>query len=361
MRTPRITLAAALVGISVAGCGRDDGPVSVDPPDELTATALADVVAAALAVPAHRTTVLEAMRASPFVENKLSLPDLASSPGGRLLLEDGAAIRGVAMDDVEALLGRLGDLDFYLPFAEQRRLWSGDANVLVGWLPDPDSPSVTAFAPDGGKTSVSAAAAPPATFFLMQGAEPRFRRPGASAVRTEGPIEALTDALRSEEVCDTSMETCPDDPTVTNGVVTPVVWAGPMGDLWGCSEIFIDAQLTGSFSTQYGRWEGSYCDIKTTLYPGARFFSRRPQGSDQIRAEAWEMDVNTFGIFSANEYYGPAVTWTAGESGASKLITRPSPYKCEEAGFYRCYAVATPAFTPSGWSEASMARITLTW
>ena len=143
--TSRAAALALLVG-ALACSDRPPGtaPDAAGGPNVLsTATnpeLLARSLALALGDPAFRAHVKGELDRSPFREHKLSFQRFLAAGRG-LALAAMAQRTGVATAD----LGRAADgaipLEMYLPVPEHRRIWKGDANVLVATaLADHDPP-----------------------------------------------------------------------------------------------------------------------------------------------------------------------------------------------------------------------------
>src|SRR5438552_6077451 len=138
--TSRAAALALLVG-ALACSDRPPGtaPDAAGGPNVLsTATnpeLLARSLALALGDPAFRAHVKGELDRSPFREHKVSFQRfLAAGTGGR---SGGAALAtlarrsGLATADLARAADRAIRLEMYLPVPEHRRIWTGDANVLV--------------------------------------------------------------------------------------------------------------------------------------------------------------------------------------------------------------------------------------
>lgn len=108
---------------------------------------LARAVAEGLADPQARRALHVAIRKSMFSEQKLSLHDFFSSPGGKLILENarraaarGATGAGSRPGELAALVQQLPDLDFYILHPEHRAQWTPDQPIAVAALVDEFSP-----------------------------------------------------------------------------------------------------------------------------------------------------------------------------------------------------------------------------
>ncbi len=135
--TSRVAALALAVG-ALACSDRPPGtaPAAGGGPD-LVATAtkpelLARSLALALGDPAFRAHVKSELDRSPFREHKLSFQRfLAAGRGDGSPLATMARRTGIATADLAREADSAIPLEMYLPVPEHRRIWSGDANVLV--------------------------------------------------------------------------------------------------------------------------------------------------------------------------------------------------------------------------------------
>jgi hypothetical protein len=164
------------------------------------ADTLARLFALAMQDPSVRVGVRDALRASPFVEHKVSLQDLLATAAGRALIA-GAAERSARTEDgILALASRLRDFDIYMPGSTFRRAWRGGSEVAIAAVTGLDRSTVTGYFPNG--TAASIYNGPgyelkmrPATLYL-ESSEGRTMRPDlgsgprrASAAGADAPIE----------------------------------------------------------------------------------------------------------------------------------------------------------------------------
>jgi hypothetical protein len=124
---------------------------------------LARLTALALADDSLRARVYRDLRGSPYREGKLEFSSYTEGRGARLLAA--MAVRSGPGTSRQAL-GRLRDstvaLELYLPVADHRMKWMGDANLLVATsLLDRDPP--VAFDLQGHRVVLPSSKAPPAT------------------------------------------------------------------------------------------------------------------------------------------------------------------------------------------------------
>lgn len=138
-RTPwTARILGLLAGSLLTACA--DGPTTL--PEDTAASASSpalaqelDSVAAALASALRqdemRELVKQALRASPYTEHKLELQTFVQTPEGRRFLAEAATSAGMGLDTLDETLGRLPTLDFYMPSREDRRSWTGGANVVL--------------------------------------------------------------------------------------------------------------------------------------------------------------------------------------------------------------------------------------
>lgn len=86
-------------------------------------------VALALNDPSIRTEVYSALHNSPYREHKVRLATFLSSRAPRL--QERLASRGLSKVAVTALLGRIRDMEMYLPQPEHFAAWEGGDNLIV--------------------------------------------------------------------------------------------------------------------------------------------------------------------------------------------------------------------------------------
>jgi hypothetical protein len=127
-------------------------------------TQLAQRVARALADPAVRAEVYQAIQGSPYREQKLHFRTLLTGGGPRLA----AAVAGVLPG-----LDSIPDLEFYLPVDEHSNRWKGEDRLLVAAaLRDHETP--VAFGLDGRPVSLSADQPPDIPTLALVPAETDF-------------------------------------------------------------------------------------------------------------------------------------------------------------------------------------------
>jgi hypothetical protein len=130
--TSRTAALALLVG-ALACSDRPPGTAPDTPPGEpgtLSAAARPELLARSLALalgdPAFRAHVKGELDRSPFREHKVSFQRFLA--GGLATM---ARRTGLATADLARAADRAIPLEMYLPVPEHRRIWTGDANVLV--------------------------------------------------------------------------------------------------------------------------------------------------------------------------------------------------------------------------------------
>jgi hypothetical protein len=134
--TSRVAALALLAG-ALACSDRLPGTAPEAPPSvPVTPSAatppelLARSLALALGDPAFRAHVKAELDRSPFREHKLPFQRFLAAGRGRALAAM-ARSTGVATPDLAREADRAIPLEMYLPVPEHRRIWTGDANVLV--------------------------------------------------------------------------------------------------------------------------------------------------------------------------------------------------------------------------------------
>lgn len=206
-------VAVAALVVAVAGCDRGSEAILPDavPPAAPSAGAeqeFARVLALALREPEARALLHGAMRESRFNEHKLVLQAFLETRDGARLAGAMAAAGGVDEGEVRGWAARLPAMDFYVPFVEHRRGWTGGADVVVGANMDVDQSKFTGYTPEGGRIAFDARAGTPRqTVIFLHPAEPKAIRPSAGP-RTGGgrtiqdPSEPHSPLLNVTEVPD---------------------------------------------------------------------------------------------------------------------------------------------------------------
>ena len=131
--------ALALVAGALACSDRPPGTAPDAPPGEpgiLAEAARPELLARSLALAlgdaAFRAHVKDELDRSPFREHKMPFQRfLTAGPGGGAALAAMARRTGVATADLTREANRAIPLEMYIPVPEHRRIWTGDANVLV--------------------------------------------------------------------------------------------------------------------------------------------------------------------------------------------------------------------------------------
>jgi hypothetical protein len=147
---------------------------------------LARALAAAMATPQIRATVLRSMRASQVTEHKLVWQEFVRTAPGRALVAAAARSAGATPAELEAISLRLPALDFYVPAREHRRTWKGGADLLVAATLTEQAPTV-AYSSNGTSVPLDLRnRAPRQALFVLQPAERKSVRIRIQA-RRDGP------------------------------------------------------------------------------------------------------------------------------------------------------------------------------
>jgi hypothetical protein len=101
-------------------------------------SAVALSFANALAQPAARQILRDALRASPYTEHKVVLQDFVQTPSGQELLRIAAERTGLSLDELLGQVALLPRLDLYVPWVAHRKSWRGTPDVLVSVALDAD-------------------------------------------------------------------------------------------------------------------------------------------------------------------------------------------------------------------------------
>ena len=179
--------AMAAVALLAPACAETGAPTPLSSDGSLSvgtasgAQATTEHVARAFALAMNegdvRAHVRNGMRASRFNEHKLVLQEFLGTPGGQRLLQAAATASGRSEAEMRALVGQLPPMDFYVPFRDQRLVWKGTAEVLVGATLDQDNPRLTAYTRGGTAVALDARdGVPAATILILHPAEPKELR-----------------------------------------------------------------------------------------------------------------------------------------------------------------------------------------
>lgn len=107
--------------------------------------------------PAHREFVFQQFSESPNQEGKLPFRQFVLGPGVDLGKDIATAAGMESFGKFVSELNQLPDLQFYLPIAEDRTSWNGEAPVLVGATlrPEPSaSPTITLYESGGSVVTI---------------------------------------------------------------------------------------------------------------------------------------------------------------------------------------------------------------
>ena len=232
---PAGALLAALAVVLVLACG-DAAPTARDgPPAAGRSVAVAGAsaehdslrvlvraVAAALGDQGLRSRLLADLRAAPNVEHKLPLSDYLEGRSGGILLAKMAKESGRSRPALRALLASVRPLELYMPVAEHRARWRGEAPLLVaGLIEDEEMP--VAFAAGGASAAVSADAAPATPTIVLVPVETDFTRP------LDLSIARNVDDAGGAGIGTYLIDPCDIDPTACGGGGTPPAPVKPPG------------------------------------------------------------------------------------------------------------------------------------
>jgi hypothetical protein len=198
----RLATFASAVGLVAAACDTQREPALTEPEASIAAATLsmpqaqqvgqqfARALAVTLDQPGTRGVLHAAMRDSPLNEHKLVLQDFAATGPGNRLVKAMAAANGVDESVVRGWIGQLPAMDFYVPFVEHRRTWTGTGDVVVGSNMDVDQTRFTGYTPEGTSLALDTRDGTPAqTVIFLHPAEPKGIRPRASTSSDYASIE----------------------------------------------------------------------------------------------------------------------------------------------------------------------------
>ncbi|MEO7995842.1 MAG: hypothetical protein ABI852_00285 [Gemmatimonadaceae bacterium] len=133
-------------------------------------------IAQALTDPTLRLSVLQAFRASPWVEHKLVLQQFIATTAGRELVTAAATARGVTAAEFTNQINALPLLDFYVPSRVERLSWSGDNVVGVALSTSMQVVPTSAYLSDGKAIDFASAHKAGRVLILLHPAEAKGRR-----------------------------------------------------------------------------------------------------------------------------------------------------------------------------------------
>ncbi len=141
--------------------------------------------AIALSEPDLRSAVFQALQASQYPEHKLRFRDFLSGDGQYLVAAmsrarvDQSATAANALAREKELLNGLIDLEFYMPVADHRAVWTGGDNLLVATaIHDREAP--VGFDLQGRRVILSPGAPPATPTLVLVPVETNFDRPPAA-------------------------------------------------------------------------------------------------------------------------------------------------------------------------------------
>jgi len=330
----------ALAAISVAATGCDTGSESLLPGTTTEAAAsmgaeqeFARVLALALKQPDVRALLHRAMQESRFNEHKLVLQTFLETRDGARLASAMAAAGGVDEGQVRGWAARLPAMDFYVPFVEHRRNWTGGADVVVGANMDVDQSKFTGYTPEGGRIAFDARTGTPRqTVVFLHPAEPKGIRPSSGPRTGDGRV--IQDASEADaplllnmdpdQSCDpqTALLPCPDDggssgggggggggTTVPTYTATLVNFKNYTGDGIGGIELLVK-HYAGNWNgtkieqklydeNMHWSWEGYYWDDVTTVNSSVRMAS-----NTTTYIKVYERDSGAESWFGTDDYWG---------------------------------------------------------
>jgi hypothetical protein len=321
---------AACGALGATACSDVGTPTDAAARQPLGARTGADQVSYALALGMQdagvRADVLAALRESVLSEHKLVLQEFATSERGGRVVAAAARAAGMDAEALGASIARLPEMDFYAPFVEHRAGWTGNADVVVAFAPDPDAPQVTGYTPRGEARTYFAGKAAPAEAMLMLHPAERKEQVLAAPRRSGATIEAFNEASLAM--------------TPVGGTADQVGWGTTYlyqfrfndSDGWGDAEVEFTACYHSSwdsygrsmamdlpcFYSEPGATPGFYRKtgvVKSRLYtPNFALLNARAGFNGYIVVECWEDDA------ANDDYYGFTTlghtasygTWTAG-------------------------------------------------
>ncbi|MEO7996863.1 MAG: hypothetical protein ABI852_05430 [Gemmatimonadaceae bacterium] len=228
---------------------------------------IARSVAQALANSDVRSALRDAMRDSRVTDHKLELAKYFSTAGADGVLSEMSRVAQQPTVDVHNVIGRLPNMDFYVPFKKHREHWRGTSDILVGYTFDLDSPSIEAFGTDGSVHTLyltDAADGPP--LIIIHPAEPKFAIIGNAQTSSGDVIEdrPLKISNIEEEPCQPNCGGGGGSGPLATGVYVTQFYS-PRGDGWGGSlEMQFNSFVWYGYATFNPPWYySSFCGAGT--------------------------------------------------------------------------------------------------
>ena len=189
-------------------------PAPSTPTEERAAlSTIARLVAVALDNEPARQHLKSDMRATPFREHKLELAPYLRSKDGTPLLDRMARASGGTEAELLSTLAGIRRLEFYMPVAAHRELWTGNAEVLVVSQLTEAEP-IVAFDKNGTEVALDRKLAPTQPTLSIVPVETRFDQPmpvigsrnardkNGSAIGTLEPIKFnSSDLIACDDAC----------------------------------------------------------------------------------------------------------------------------------------------------------------
>lgn len=221
-----------------------------------------------------RSSVLRAMQVSGVHEHKLTLQEFLDRPSGRLLREEAVAAAGNQGVQFRRLASELPEMDFYMPAPDDRRSWTGSADVSVAAIMDPDNTErAIAFTPDGDAVTITSPEEAPGSLFLLHPSEPHVPGgPPAGQMTIEAPSPAVSSASGAVSANE-CLVSCDVDPGEGGGTSEKAAgtWISAVsinfGDGgWGNAEIYFETCDTNGQNCE------STEDDEISVPPGGEWF-----------------------------------------------------------------------------------------
>lgn len=273
--------------------------------------------------PAARLAVRDALRDSPWNEHKLGFQEFLGTEAGGVLLNAAARAGGESPAELRARVGRLPEMELYVPSRDQRLSWRGNGEVAVAATLDLDAARIDGFGADG-RSITDALSFPADAVLLLAPAEfrthridPQPRGVGqaiqspedgevAQSVFTWTDAQGNTTTVNYEDVIagrDPRFEPLTNHTSNTDTRLESI--AGFMNDP-GDLELAVKARFYAPDGTQLGymTWKTAGAPKNTTIYPRFSLFSHviPDNGNARVNIDVWELDdVSTCGDFCGDD------------------------------------------------------------
>lgn len=180
---------------------------------------LTRAVARALGKKGLRMRILQDLRKAPYLEHKLHLQSYLSGERGGILRAAMRQKSDLGPDEIDDVLNRAPDLEFYMPVVEHRRSWTGGPDVVIASaLDDADEP--VGFDVRGNSVGLDPDSPPPEPVLVLVPVETDFSE----------PIDRAAFDNRDDAGGEAIGQYRPKNPSISMDILQPCPGCGGGGD-----------------------------------------------------------------------------------------------------------------------------------